>query len=178
MNVIQAGDRFGVEFNVFNILTEDIKLNKTAYSEYSPIYLSASFNMTYMLAFALATGLLVHTALHHGPRIYRAVVNLKPEADDVHMKLMRSYPEAPDWWYLAMFGVCFIFSIVAIEVFHTGLPIWGYVLAVLIPAIYLIPAAFIYAMTSQAVAINLLSELIPGYLFQGQPIPGMVSESD
>ncbi|ORY24685.1 OPT oligopeptide transporter protein-domain-containing protein [Naematelia encephala] len=174
MNVIQTADRFGDSYDIFNILTPSIELNLTAYAEYSPIYLSASFSMTYMLAFALSTALIVHTALHHGPRIYRAIINVKTEADDVHMKLMRAYPEVPHWWYVAIFAVCFIMAVVAIEVFHTGLPVWGYILCVILPFIYVIPAAFIYAMTSQLIAINLLAELIPGYIFQGQPIPGMI----
>jgi len=175
INVIQAADRFGTSYDIFNILTPDIQLNMTAYQAYSPIYLSASFNMTFMLAFALSTGILVHTALHHGPRIYRAIVNVKTEADDIHMKLMRQYPEVPDWWYLALFVTCFMLSVICIEVFKTGLPVWGYVISIILPFIYVIPAAFIYAMTAQTVAINLLAELIPGYIFMGKPIPGMVS---
>lgn len=147
----------------------------TAYEAYSPVYLSASFNMTFMLAFALSTGILVHTALYHGPRIYRAIINVKTEADDIHMKLMRQYPEVPDWWFAVLFVVCFALAVIAMEVWHTGLPVWGYLIAIILPFIYTIPAAFIYAMTAQAIAINLLAELIPGYIFAGQPIPGMVS---
>ena len=150
----------------------------TAYEAYSPIYLSASFNMTFMLAFALSTGLLVHTALHHGPRIYRAILNVKTEADDIHMKLMRQYPEVPDWWYVALFAACFMFAVLSIEIFHTGLPVWGYVVSIVLPFIYVLPAAFIFAMTAQTVAINLLAELIPGYIFMGRPIPGMVNLSN
>lgn len=170
----QVGDRFGSPYDIFNVITPDITLNETAYAEYSPVYLSASFAMTFMLAFALSTGLLVHTALHHGPRIYRAIINVKSETDDIHMKLMRQYPEVPNWWYYCLGTMCFVMAVVAIEVFHTGLPVWGYLLCVLIPFIYVLPAAFIYAMTNQLVAINLLAELIPGYLFSGKPIPGMV----
>lgn len=159
---------------MFNILTPDITLNKTAYAEYSPIYLSASYCVTYMVAFALSTALLVHTALYHGPRIYRAILNIKTEADDIHYKLMKMYPEVPDWWFLALFAVVFVFAVISIEVYHTELPVWGYLISVLLPFIYIIPTAFIYAMTSQQITINLLAELIPGYIFQGQPLPGMV----
>ena len=175
MNVNQAANRFGTAYDIFSILTPDIRLNETAYHEYSPLYLSATFSMTFILAFALSTAVLVHTALHHGPRIYRSIINIKTEADDIHMKLMRLYPEVPDWWYLALFGVCFVLSIVSIEVFHTGFPVWGYVLSILLPVVYLVPAAFIYAMTNQLIQINLLGELIPGYLFESQPLPGVVS---
>ncbi|WVW80404.1 OPT family small oligopeptide transporter [Kwoniella bestiolae CBS 10118] len=174
VNVIQAADRFGSAYDIFNILTPDIRLNTTAYAAYSPVYLSATFSMTFMLAFALATALLVHTALYHGPRIYRAVINIKTEADDIHMKLMKHYPEVPDWWYLALFAVVFTLAVTALEVYHTDLPVWGYIVAVLLPFVYIIPSAFIYAMTSQQPAINLLAELIPGYMFKGQPIPGML----
>jgi len=162
---------------VFKVLNPDSTLNKTAYAEYSPVYLSASFSVTFMIAFALSTAVLVHTVLHHGPRIYKAVTNVKTEADDIHMKLMRNYPEVPDWWFATLFVACFIFAVVCIEIYKTELPVWGYLLCVLLPALYLLPAAFIYAMTNQQIAINLIAELIPGFVFQGQPIPGMVSPS-
>ena len=176
MNVAQAADRFGDVYDIFYIMTPDNTLNKTAYAEYSPVYLSASYSMTAMLAFALSSSIIVYTILHHGPRIYRAMLNVRTEADDIHMKLMRAYPEVPDWWYLTALLLCISLSIFANEVFHTGLPVWGYILAILLPFIYLIPAAFIYAMTGQAVGINLMSELLPGYMFESRPIPGMVRE--
>nr|ODN93225.1 OPT family small oligopeptide transporter [Cryptococcus depauperatus CBS 7841] len=174
ISVIQAADRFGSAYNIFNILTLDITLNKTAYAEYSPVYLSASFSVTFMVAFALSTAIIVHTILYHGPRIYRAIINVKTEVDDIHLKLMKMYPEVPDWWFLALFVFVFVMAVIALEVYHTGLPIWGYVISILLPFVYVIPAAFIYAMTSQQVAINLLAELVPGYIFQGQPLPGMI----
>ncbi|ODO11857.1 OPT family small oligopeptide transporter [Cryptococcus amylolentus CBS 6273] len=174
ISVTQAADRFGSTYDIYNILTEDITLNQTAYAEYSPVYLSASFCVTFMVAFALSTALIVHTALYHGPRIYRAIVNVKTEADDIHFKLMKMYPEVPDWWFLALFLVVFVLAVVSLEVYHTELPVWGYIISVLLPLVYIIPTAFIYAMTSQQVTINLLAELIPGFIFQGQPLPGMI----
>jgi hypothetical protein len=177
ISAIQIIDRFSMPFNVGNVINfDDFTLNTTAYGEYSPPYLSATYSMTFMLAFALTSALVVHTALHHGPRIYRAVINVKTEADDVHAKLIKHYPEVPDWWFvvlLAVFGI--VFPIVAIEVYKTGLPVWGYFLAIIIPAIYILPSAFIFAMTNQVVAMNLIAELVPGYIFAGKPIPCMVS---
>lgn len=175
INVIQLIDRFSSPYNVWNILNADATLNLTAYAEYSPVYLSATFSMTFILAFALTTAVIVHTILHHGPRIYKAVLNVKVEADDIHGKLMRSYKEVPDWWYLVVFltfGV--LFAILPIELYKTGLPVWGYLISILLPALYVLPAAFIFAMTNQNIAINLIAELIPGYIFPGQPVPCMV----
>lgn len=174
INVSDAVDRFGSPYDVFSILNPDLTLNTTAYTLYSPIYISASFSMTYILAFALTTALIVHTALWHGPRVYRGILNLKSEAPDIHFKLMKAYPEVPDYWYLGLFAIMMTFSIVAIEVWHTNLPVWGYFLAILLPIIYFLPTAFIFAMTSQIIAINLIAELVPGYALAGKPIAVMV----
>lgn len=152
ISVIQAADRFGQSYNIFNILTPDSDLNTTAYLEYSPVYLSATFSMTFMLAFALSTSILVHTALHYGPRIWRAVRNIKTEEDDIHLKLMRHYPEVPDWWFASMLIITIVLGIVGIEVYETGFPVYGYMLSILLPFIYFVPAAFVYAMTSQNVS--------------------------
>lgn len=155
-------------------MTPDLQLNATAYGEYSPPYLPVTFAMTYLLSFALATALIVHTALHHGPRVWRAIRNVASEPDDIHMKLMRRYPEVPEWWFLALFAVTFLFAALAVQLWNTGLPIWGFLVAVLLAFVFVVPAAFVYAMTNQIVSLNLVAELIPGYLFPGQAIPGMV----
>lgn len=176
INVYASYDRFGQSYDVFSILNPDRSLNETAYAEYSPVYLSATYNMTYMVGFALTTSLIVHTLLFHGPRIYRTAINVKTEADDIHAKLIKRYPGVPNWWYISLMVVFGgIIGVVAIEVYDTGLPVWGYFLSMALACVYVLPAAFIFAMTSQLVAINLIAQLIPGYLFAGKPIPSMVS---
>lgn len=177
LNAVSSADRFGSRYNVSMILTPDFHLNETAYADYSPVYLSASTCVLYLSAFALSTALIVHTALHHGPRIYHSIARLSSEPDDIHAKLIRRYRQVPFWWYLYLFGATFVVSIITIEVFHTGMPVWGYIISILIPLAYLLPAGFILAMTNQVIPINLLAELIPGYLFPGKPLPGMVSRA-
>ena len=154
-----------------------MSLNTTAYALYSPVYLSACLNVTYTIAFALTTAVFVHTLLWHGPRLWKGIRNIKTEVPDIHYKLMQAYPEAPDWWYAALFLVLFALAVVCIEVFETNLPVWGYVVAVLIPLIYFLPTAILYATTVQLMTINLIAELIPGYMLPGKPIAVMVRYS-
>lgn len=54
--------------------------------------------------------------LYHGHSIWDKVKNIKTEDEDVHAKLMRNYPEVPDWWYWAYFLLVTTFSIMVIEV--------------------------------------------------------------
>lgn len=88
---------------------------------------------------------------------------------------MRKYPEVPDWWYGLVFAACFAIGIVSVKVFHTGLPVWGYLVAISIAFLYIVPIAIIYAMSNLEPTFNLIAELIPGYAFAGMPVPGMVS---
>lgn len=178
MSAIQAADRFQQPFNVSKVLTPHHTLNETAYAEYSQVYLTASFTMTYMLAFALTTSLIVYTILSHGRRIWRTAWNVQSDPDDVHMRLMRAYPEVPDWWYGIVFAACIVLGIVSVKVFATGLPVWGYFVAIIMAFVYIVPVAIIYAMSNLEPTFNLMAELIPGYAFPGQPIPGMVSPAN
>lgn len=90
-------------------------LNVTAYEEYSPLYLPITFATTYGIALMLTSSLVVHTAIYHGHDIYRGLRKLKT-AEDIHMKLMRAYPEVPEWWYFATLLVSVGLSIVAVAV--------------------------------------------------------------
>ena len=53
--------------------------------------------MVYVIAMALTTAALVHTALFYGRTIWEGVKGNRVEEDDVHARLMRSYPEVPKW---------------------------------------------------------------------------------
>ena len=158
------------------ILGSNTEINQTAYEAYSPIYVSASLNMTYTVAYALTTAMLVHTALWHGPRIWRVMRRQRVEQPDIHAKLMMEYEDVPRWWYLGVFVALFSLSVVCVQVFDTTLPVWGLIVAILIPIIYFLPAAFIYASTAQIMTLNLISQLVPGFLVAGKPVAVMVSQ--
>lgn len=97
-------DRFGQSYNITAVITPEHQLNVTAYQEYSPVYLSVTYAMTFTIAFGLTTAAVVHTILHQGERIYNTLRSRKTEEDDIHMKLMKQYPEVPDW-YVARHGL-------------------------------------------------------------------------
>ena len=133
--------------------------------------------MTYTVAYALTTAMLVHTALWHGPRLWRGFRQQQVEAPDIHAKLMREYEPVPTWWYYGIFLILFALSIVCVQVFDTDLPVWALIIAILVPVIYFLPAAFIYASTAQIMTMNLISQLIPGFAIAGRPVAVMVSTS-
>lgn len=152
MSADEPYDRFGNIYNVSRVLQADNTLNQTAYAEYSPLYLPATYAVTYLLAFATSTCLIVHTVIYHGHTMLNGLKRIKVEKDDIHAKLMRNYPEVPDWWYALFFAVFFALAIVAAEVWETGVPIWALIMAVLLPIVYILPAGFVFAMTGTGVS--------------------------
>ncbi len=168
-------DRFGHTYNITRILdSTGRRFSLSHYEAYSALYLPGPYAMVYFLAFALSTALLVHTVLYHSRTIYNGIKGVQTEDEDVHAKLMRAYPEVPDSWYASICLAFFMTAVVTIEVWPTDMPVWALALSVLIPALYLIPCGFIFAVTGQGTSINLIGQIIPGVLLNGRPLANMV----
>lgn len=113
----QVFDRFARPYNTSRVIDVGANvLNVTAYQEYSPLYLPVTFAAVYGLSFALATSVLVHTVLYHGPGILKRFKSDKGDDDDIHAKLMREYKEVPDWWYWLYLVIFAALSIATIYV--------------------------------------------------------------
>ncbi|KAI0795128.1 OPT oligopeptide transporter [Abortiporus biennis] len=166
-------DRFGKPYNISAVLRPDDTFDLEAFEAYSPLYLPASYAITYLIAFALSSCIIVHTILYYGPAVLLGLKRQPIEQDDIHAKLMRAYPEVPDWWYLLVFSIFFSLAIVANEVWHTGLPVWGLLLAIVIVVVFVIPSGYIFAMTNLTLSTNILAQIIPGVLLPGKPIANM-----
>lgn len=109
-------DRYAKPYDVARVLNSDQTLNVEAYENYSPLYLPAAYAVTYLIAFILSSAVIVHTILYYGRTLINGFKRINIEKDDIHAKLMRSYPEVPDWWYLSVFAVFLALMIVAQEV--------------------------------------------------------------
>ncbi|CAO1624938.1 unnamed protein product [Sympodiomycopsis kandeliae] len=170
----QAYDRFGAPYDVRRILNPDSTLNEAAYESFSQLYFGTTYYIVYWTGFAAFTSVLVHTVLYHGRSIWRGVRGVKTEEDDVHAKLMRKYKHVPDWWYMIPFAVAIIMAIINAEVYDTGLPVWGVLLCIVIPTVYYLPSGFIYAQTGASIGVNLISELVAGYVLPSKSLPNMM----
>ncbi|KAK3626797.1 hypothetical protein LTR56_019615 [Elasticomyces elasticus] len=166
-------DNTGANYNVTKVLTTSGTLDPVAYAAYSPPFLSATFSFVYGLSFAAITSVIVHVYLWHGSDLYDAVRGRQPL--DIHARLMRKYKKVPMWWYGVILVLFTALSIVLVEVYHTQLPVYGVFLALLIPAIYMVPCGIIQGITNvDANQLNVLSEFIGGYMFAGKPLANMI----
>ncbi|KZO94991.1 oligopeptide transporter [Calocera viscosa TUFC12733] len=169
-----AYDRFGEPYNVTMVLNNDMQFDLDKYNQYSRVWLPCTFAVLYICSFALATSAITHTLLHHGHTLWGGLRRVNVEKEDIHFKLMKRYPEVPHWWYATFAVVFFALAIAAAYAWPTDLPIWGLILSILVPIIYLIPAGFIYALTGLMLGINLVAESIAGSLLTGKPVANMI----
>jgi hypothetical protein len=143
----QTFDNTGSPYNVSRIINDDVTFNIDAYKDYSPVFIPVSFAISYGLSFAAVSSTITHTLIYNRKRIW----NRACQQPDIQARLMSVYKEVPDWWYLIILcafnrlqsplytlttfeGTMFIFGVAAIEIWHTDLPIWAFILALIIGA--------------------------------------------
>ena len=86
----------------------------------------------------------------------------------------------------------FVFGVISIEAWPTQMPVWALLLALIIGMlslriksdhklisyvvafVYTIPIGIIQAITNQQIALNVITELIVGYMLPGKPIAMMM----
>ncbi|KAG2365998.1 OPT oligopeptide transporter [Suillus spraguei] len=167
-------DNTGATYDITRITNSDASLNLTAYQEYSPLFISTTFTISYGLSFASITATLMHTFLFFRKQIWSQSKRSMHEQPDIHARLMSKYRQVPEWWYMIVFLSMFVIGVISIELWHTEFPVWAFVLALSISFFYVVPIGMIQAITNQPVGLNVITELIVGYAIPGRPIAMMM----
>lgn len=90
--------------------------------------------------------------------------------DDPFTKLMRNYPEVPDWWFLIIALISFIFSIIILTNWpQLDTPVWTIFFVIGLNLVFLIPMSYLYAVSGTTEGLNVVTELIVGYALPGHP---------
>ena len=127
-------DNTGKSYQVAKIINDQAAFDLEKYKAYSPLFLSTTFALSYGLSFASITATITHTFLYFRKQIWVQARRSLSEQPDIHARLMSRYPQVPEWWYMIIFLSMFVFGVVAIEVWHTQMPVWALVLALIIGA--------------------------------------------
>lgn len=145
-------------------------LDETAYTTQGPLRLSAMMLLSYTLGFASLAATVVHVPLYHGKELVAMWKgNTGMGKEDVHERLMRAYPEVPDWWYTGLFVAMVALSLVTCVVWDY-MPWWGLVLSLLFAVVFVLPTGIIQALTNQFLSLNIITEYVMGYLLPGHPL--------
>ncbi|KAK7203579.1 OPT oligopeptide transporter protein-domain-containing protein [Myxozyma melibiosi] len=185
VNTNDLRDRFNESYNVSRILTNGL-IDEKKYQEYSPPYYSAGFMVTYGSYFAMYPLTLVYIFLKDWRLIascfkdfWKSVRYGRSNYDaqqDPHCRMMAKYKEVPDWYYLVILFLSFVFGVVCVEVYRTEskTAVYGIVVTIIVSIVFLIPISIIQATTGFQMSISVMSEMIAGFMFPGNGLANLV----
>ncbi|KDN52723.1 small oligopeptide transporter [Tilletiaria anomala UBC 951] len=143
-------------FNSTHVLGANGELEEAAYETYSVPYLPSSFMVS-----------LVHVSLFYGKGTVKQFRRTIGDEPDIHARLMSRYKEAPVWWYTATFLVSFDMAVPAVCSYSTSLPVLALIIALILAAIYTLLLAIISVITGSTIGLNVITEIIIGYMLPG-----------
>ncbi|KAJ5511383.1 Tetrapeptide transporter OPT1/isp4 [Penicillium expansum] len=167
-------DNTGHSYNVSKILTPEYTFDPAKYSNYSPLFLSTTFMLSYGLSFASIIAVLVQTGLFNGADIWARFRRVGKEEEDVHGRLMSRYAEVPIWWYLGVFLAMVALGFGVILGWATHMSWWSFIIALLISAVWFVPIGIVKAATNIDIGLNVITEFIIGYMQPGRPMAMML----
>lgn len=172
-------DASGAPYNISAILTEKtFEFNHEGYDGYSKVNLSIFFVLIYGLSFAVLAATVSHVALFHGRTIWKQTkASFADKFGDIHTRMMRkNYEAVPQWWFHSLLIAVVAVSLLACEGFgrQLQLPYWGVVLAMALAFVFTLPVGVIAATTNQPAGLNVVSEMIIGYMYPGKPLANVV----
>ncbi|KAF9185427.1 hypothetical protein BGZ50_003070 [Haplosporangium sp. Z 11] len=162
-------DNDGNYYNIPEMMNEDRTLNEDLYNKYGPPRVSTFYFLAFLLSFAAVSSTIVHAILYHGKDIFAKFKSSVMEREDVHMRLMRAYPEVPDLWYQGLFVITVVLSFITC-VHYDYMPWWALIFALFIGITTFVPIALVKAVTNQLPIFNQITEYIMGFILPGKPM--------
>ncbi|CCG83422.1 Putative uncharacterized protein [Taphrina deformans PYCC 5710] len=172
-------DKYGKRYNVSRVMDPGtLTFNQTKYDAYSPMYLGIANALRDMSFLMSNSALITYAILYFHREIisgFKAAFNFRTgRGKDIHNQLMAVYPEVPEWWYLIILIISIVSGCVMVEVYHTGMPIWGVFFAATVAVVMVVPTGIILGATNVTVYFNVLGEYVAGYAIPGKPLANML----
>ncbi|KAJ5726535.1 Oligopeptide transporter OPT superfamily [Penicillium malachiteum] len=169
----------GTNYPTLKVLTPEFRLNETAYEQYGPMYMGlqnvwATF-FDYAKLPAAITWIATFGYVQLKGNLSKILSSLKErksaQNQSIHHQyhdrlnmIQRQYEEIPLWWYLLLFLVAFVILITCIACGYLFIPIWTLFVALASAAIFVIPFAWLYAISNYQLETGSFNELMYGYM--------------
>ncbi|KAJ7478906.1 OPT-domain-containing protein [Mycena latifolia] len=181
INSNRVYDNTGSLYIVANAVGNNTLFSQEKYEQYSPVlslaaYLAAGNILLYGVFFAVYTATLTHAALYHRREIVHGIKSIlsrkktSEEHTDVHVRLMMSYKEVPEYWYLIVLVAAIALGAAGVGVYPTETTPAVVLYGVLLAMIFVIPVGIILSITNVQITLNVLAELFGGLWFPGNAV--------
>ncbi|KAF8929576.1 OPT oligopeptide transporter protein-domain-containing protein [Dissophora ornata] len=164
----------GTRFDINTVLNDDFTVNDALYDSGPQANMSPLYALGFMTSFIALAGCVSHVIVFNGKDIWRSwKMAVGSEGEDIHTKMMKVYPEVPQLWYAIFYVVMAALAIVTCEVYSLQLPWWGLIVSLVIGWLLTLPICAMTAITGFGPGLNVITELVCGYMLPGRPIANM-----
>ncbi|KAI0365212.1 OPT oligopeptide transporter [Pilatotrama ljubarskyi] len=164
----------GTEYNQLAILNPDFSLNTTKLEQEGLPYYAASQTLFQISRTAYIGAAVTHFFLWHSKDVWRILRKArKGECDDVHYQKMQVYKEVPLWWFGTLFIVTFALGLGLLYAVKSGLPWWGYIVALIFSTIFIPILGSLYATVGYQPSLQFLIQMVGGAMIPGRPVANM-----
>ncbi|KAM7191832.1 OPT oligopeptide transporter [Rhypophila sp. PSN 637] len=181
INTNRVWDHFGSLYNVSRAIDDHGMYAHDKYMDYSAAYLGAANAIVYGCFFAIYSAAVTHVFLFHRYEIVMGFKNLwaslrrktrdtSGQYKDVHNRLMASYPEVSEWYYLGTLLVAAVLGFIGIAAWPTYTTVGVVPYGIALALVFVIPVGVIKAMTGIEVTLNVLAEFIGGMIVPGNAL--------
>ncbi|CAN6482294.1 unnamed protein product [Victoria cruziana] len=162
----------GQSYNHTAIINDKFELDEAAYNVQGRVHMSMLFALTYGFGFATIASTITHVALFYGREIWKRSRASMQGKVDIHTRLMRKYPDIPNWWFYFLMAATVAVSLVLCTTMkdQVQLPWWGLLFACAMAFVFTLPISIITATTNQTPGLNIITEYAMGYILPGRPI--------
>ncbi|KAG6096698.1 hypothetical protein E4U30_001293 [Claviceps sp. LM220 group G6] len=150
-------------------------LDKTAFAKYGIPRLSGTFAYAMFMANAAIGALIAHCALFWGGDFVKAYKSARAGRfdDRHHSHMTKHYREVPWWWYILILVFSFILGLVVVVRENVTLPVWAYVVALLVGIVISPLSTLLMARFGDGIDTNNLSKMLAGLMVPERPIGNM-----
>jgi OPT family oligopeptide transporter len=134
----------------------------------------------YGLSFLSITAAVSHVILWYGKTVlkqFREALQQKDGENDIHNRLMKAYPDVPDWAFVAFLAIMTGVHICVSIWTPFTMPIWSVFLCIGLTIFFLLPIGIILAVTGLPLGLNVLCQFVIGLMIPGQTIDVMAFKS-
>ncbi|KAI8619995.1 OPT oligopeptide transporter protein-domain-containing protein [Chytriomyces sp. MP71] len=148
-------------------LGDTFKTNMTVYEESRPLYMTTYMAVSYFNAFVAFVASLVHVFLWYGPEFRERLKSGRKAEGARPDKALNDVPHAYYWILLLITaaGACSV-----CEVGGFKMPWYGVILSMALVIFTITPIGTIQAVTGQQIPLNVISELVAGFIFSGNVV--------
>ena len=164
----------GTKLATTSIINTKNLIDDTKLDQIGVPYLTSSTTWGYFTQTLAIGALISHVFIFYGKDMVRAWKQARIRSQpDVHYQGMLKYKEVPMWWYLFLFLLCFVAGLIVNIKGETSLPVWGYIISLLLGAFIAPFSCILYGLYGSGVGTNLISKMVAGAVHPGRPLANL-----